>query len=388
MKKIILLILILCFSCAQKEKHTDKNNIKVGSLAPENSLRDSTQPNYEYKDLYKMRTDIVKGLKRKGYKIPSADFFRKRIQEVSGIDITKGEYDDPDFGKYRTLALVLRDINILLPVDIETYAKVDDEYIDHIIDYNNMVIYDQITAVMLLDKFDQGCNVYSYIAGTGYTGNEKFLLKVLDGFKNYSHEGKGKGLEELLLGYTGQGNIIPKGPFRFEMLAKIEKLKHGLISHFYYDDFDKYELEKNEKDKAIAFLINAQINCKYDDEGEYIGEFGVDGTAEDYFRSHPEYLKTLKDNNYYGLEKLKTYTTVIFLAVDPRDVSNYIVVDPDGYVNLREEKNTTSKILEKVKTGEKVYGIENVGDWYRVRTIKENIGYIHKNKLKIDESKN
>ena len=67
---------------------------------------------------------------------------------------------------------------------------------------------------------------------------------------------------------------------------------------------------------------------------------------------------------------------------------NYIVVDPDGYVNLREEKNTTSKILEKVKTGEKVYGIENVGDWYRVRTVKENIGYIHKNKLKIDESKN
>lgn len=384
MKKIILLVLILCFSCTKKEKHTDKNNINAASHTPENILRDSTQPNYEYKDLYKMRADIVKGLKRKGYKIPPTDFFRKKIQEVSGIDITKGGYDDQDFGKYRTLALVIRDINVLLPVDIETYAKVDDKYIDHIIDYNNMVIYDQITAVMLLDKFDQGCNVYSYIAGTGYTGNEKFLLKAFEWIKGNEI----KRLEELLLGYTGQPNIIPSGPFRYEMLKKIQKLNPGIMGSFSTTDFSKYKLEDNEKDKALAHIFDAQINCKYDDEGEYIGEFGVNGPAEDYFRSHPEYLKTLKDNNYYGLEKLKTYATVIFLAVDPRDVPNYIVVDPDGYVNLREEKNTTSKILEKVKTGEKVYGIENVGDWYRVRTVKENIGYIHKNKLKIDESKN
>ncbi|MFB9076273.1 SH3 domain-containing protein [Flavobacterium procerum] len=382
MKRIILFVLILCFSCANKEKHTDKNNIKAGSPTPENSLRDSVKPNYQYKDLYKMREDIVKGLKSKGYKIPSVDFFRKRIEEVSGIDITKGEYDDPDFGKYKTLALVVRDMNILLPVDID--AKVDDKYIDHIINYNNMVIYDQITAVMHLEKFDQDCNVYTYIAGTGYTGNEKFLLKAFEWIKGDEI----KRLEELLLGYTGQPNIIPHGPFRYEMLKKIQKLNPGIMGSFSTTDFSKYKLEYNESNKALAYIFDAQISCEYDENGEYTSAFGVYGPAEDYFKSHPEYLKSLRDNNYYGLEKLKTYATVIFLAVDSRDVPNYIVVDADGYVNLREEKNSSSKILEKVKTGEKVYGIENVGDWYRVRTLKENIGYIHKNKLKIDASKN
>jgi len=312
MKRIsILLILATIFSCKQIEEKTNQN--VIGSIEPNQILKDSVKPNYEYKDLYKMRNDIIKGLKSKGYKIPSSDFFKKRIFEVSGIDITKGEFDDPDFGKYTTLALVLRDLNILLPVDIETYAKVDDEYLDHIINYNNMVIYDQMTAVLLLDKFGQGCNVYSYIAGTGYTGNKKFLKRVLDKFKNYSYEGKSKGLEELLLGYTLQGNIIPTGPFRFDMLDKIEKLKPGLMSNFSTINFSKYKLDKKEEEKAIAYIFNSLISCKDDDEGNYIGEFGVSGLVDDYFWAHPEYLNVLKENNYYGFEKLKQYATVIFV---------------------------------------------------------------------------
>lgn len=309
---LVLLILATTFSCKQTEKKSNQNQlnkVEITHIQSNNNLNDSVKPNYQYTDLYKMRNDIINGLKGKGYKIPLTDFFRKRILEVSGIDITEGEFDDPDFGKYRTLAIVLRDINVLLPVDIETYAKVDDEYLDHIINYNNMVIYDQMTAVLLLDKFGQNCNVYSYIAGTGYTGNDKFLKKALE----WVESDKRTRLTELLLGGTGQPNIIPTGPFRFDMLKKIEKLKPGLMSHFYYQDFSKYKLEKNEENKALAYIINSQVSCKTDDEGVYIGEFGVSGLVDDYLWSHPVYLNILKENNYYGFEKLKQYVTVIFV---------------------------------------------------------------------------
>ncbi|WP_052705361.1 SH3 domain-containing protein [Flavobacterium sp. 316] len=385
MKKIILFLLIINLSCKKQENKEElKNNTEVINYTSENITKtDSITPNYRYKDLYKMRTDIIKGLKSKGYKIPSTDFFRKKILDVSGVDITKEEYDDPDFGKYQTLAKVIRDLNILLPVDIENYAKVDDQYIDHIINYNNMVIYEQMTAVMLLENFDQGCNIYSYIAGTGYTGNDKFLMKVLGYFQNYSLEEKSKGLEELLLGYTLQGNVIPKGPFRFDMLEKIEKLKPGLMSNFRVSSFSKYNLTKEADDKARAYIYNSLINCKYDDEGVYIGEFGVNGLIDDYFREHPEYLERLKENNYYGLEKLKYYATVIFTTEHDDVLVDYIVNDTDGYTNLREEKNTSSKILEKIKTGEYVGVLDKSGDWWFVKTYRgKNKGYIHKSKLK------
>lgn len=55
--------------------------------------------------------------------------------------------------------------------------------------------------------------------------------------------------------------------------------------------------------------------------------------------------------------------------------------DPDGYTNLRKEKSTTSVILEKVKTGEKVEVIEQSGDWYLVKTKAGNQGYIFKTKI-------
>ncbi len=58
------------------------------------------------------------------------------------------------------------------------------------------------------------------------------------------------------------------------------------------------------------------------------------------------------------------------------------IQDSDGYTNLRKEKSTTSAILERVSTGEVVEVIEQVGDWYFVRTKSGNQGYVFKTKIK------
>lgn len=57
------------------------------------------------------------------------------------------------------------------------------------------------------------------------------------------------------------------------------------------------------------------------------------------------------------------------------------ISDSDGFTNLRKEKNTTSTILEKVKTGESVELIKQLGDWYFVKTKSGKEGYVYKTKI-------
>ena len=61
--------------------------------------------------------------------------------------------------------------------------------------------------------------------------------------------------------------------------------------------------------------------------------------------------------------------------------STYKIKDPDGYTNLRKEKSTTLAILEKVKTGETVEVIEQLGDWYLVKTKARNQGFVFRTKI-------
>lgn len=59
-----------------------------------------------------------------------------------------------------------------------------------------------------------------------------------------------------------------------------------------------------------------------------------------------------------------------------------IIRDPDGYTNLRKDKNTSSDILQKVKSGEHIEVLDNTGDWFLVKTKEGKEGYIHKSRIK------
>ena len=59
----------------------------------------------------------------------------------------------------------------------------------------------------------------------------------------------------------------------------------------------------------------------------------------------------------------------------------YKIKDPDGYTNLRKEKNATSIILEKVKTGSKIKVLDKTDNWWLVITKAGNKGYIFKTKI-------
>ncbi len=63
--------------------------------------------------------------------------------------------------------------------------------------------------------------------------------------------------------------------------------------------------------------------------------------------------------------------------------SVFEVYDNDGYTNLREEKNSTSKIIDKLNTGEEVKIIESIDDWWKILSKTGKTGYVHKSRLRI-----
>ena len=57
------------------------------------------------------------------------------------------------------------------------------------------------------------------------------------------------------------------------------------------------------------------------------------------------------------------------------------IQDSDGYTNLRKGKSKESEILQKIMTKENIQVLDNIGDWYLVKTNAGNQGYVFKTKI-------
>ncbi|WP_315040012.1 SH3 domain-containing protein [Capnocytophaga sputigena] len=86
-------------------------------------------------------------------------------------------------------------------------------------------------------------------------------------------------------------------------------------------------------------------------------------------------LKILKDPKISKSDKERIE---VYLKAYPL----YYISDPDGYTNVREDKSTSSKILGTVKSGETIEVLNNKGNWWQVMTKDNEIGYIHKSRIK------
>ena len=60
----------------------------------------------------------------------------------------------------------------------------------------------------------------------------------------------------------------------------------------------------------------------------------------------------------------------------------YYISDPDGYTNVREDKSTSSKIIATVDSGLPIRVLDTTGNWWQVMTKDNEIGYIHKSRIK------
>ena len=61
----------------------------------------------------------------------------------------------------------------------------------------------------------------------------------------------------------------------------------------------------------------------------------------------------------------------------------YYIEDSDGYSNIRADKSTSSKILSRIKSGEKIDALDDTSSWYLIKTKEGLKGYVHKSRIKI-----
>jgi hypothetical protein len=88
------------------------------------------------------------------------------------------------------------------------------------------------------------------------------------------------------------------------------------------------------------------------------------------------------------MQKKMKYTTIICLvllsfAISAQEAKIGIISDPDGYVNIRQEKSTQSEIVGKIKEGDRFYFYPKAGEvWWKIEVEFGNeTGFVHKSRI-------
>ena len=60
-----------------------------------------------------------------------------------------------------------------------------------------------------------------------------------------------------------------------------------------------------------------------------------------------------------------------------------LVNDPDGWVNLRVAPNASSGVIRKIENGYRVEILDRQGNWTKVKTSIDEVGFIYYDRLKL-----
>lgn len=139
-------------------------------------------------------------------------------------------------------------------------------------------------------------------------------------------------------------------------------------------------IEHSSIEKAIAYLLQLSFTGKENVDIQSDKSYLL---LNNVYISHPELNKSFQKNNYYGYTSLEKYSKDYGLLQEDNQEKKYsTIIDPDGFTNLRKDKNTTSQILQKINTGEQVEVLDQNGDWWLVVSKEGKKGYVHKSRIK------
>ena len=166
----------------------------------------------------------------------------------------------------------------------------------------------------------------------------------------------------------------------------------------YFDELSEWDLSNNtlKQKMKILFKNDKNLNQKLKELEEariftYQGALtNVQANYEQYHYVDGLYFDYLVDRGDLEVKEI-----ILKILKDPKisksDKENievylkyykYYISDPDGYTNVREGKSTSSKIIATVDSGLPIRVLEPTGNWWQVMTKDNEIGYIHKSRIK------
>ncbi|MCG8865320.1 SH3 domain-containing protein [Tenacibaculum finnmarkense] len=395
---IIQLIIIICFFSCNGNKKDKKAEELVYNKQNMGAIIDSLPYNFKENDFsetiiaYKK---IKKDIKNK-YKAPPYGLLKNKIEEIFKLDVDKVNYriifldDDSMFPKE-----LLYYEKFILP-DTYTFREFSDgnlENIDYdaflktILHYNNMIFYNDISATNWI-KTKEPARIINLVKEQGYIKNKDWLQFAFSKSKLY----KPDELERFLFDSKCRGEERTENG---DCTGMLHTLRKDML-----DKMIEYGAELSQL-STVANMVSNGNQEAYEENKEELYAYlmahcykaGQSGIIEYLYDSNPKIIEVFRKKDFYGIEDLKDFTDNFYkpqnkrfglssLGPDPY-ISYGVINDPDGYTNLRHGKESSSKVIKRVKTGEK-FGIEtNKGAWWIVVTEDGSRGFMHRSRITI-----
>ncbi len=363
----------MTFVSCEEQKNND-NNMNKSKSAPYNReyIGDGLTYNYDTlsPDLIQHARRILDNYK---FKFPDSTKFSQRIKKVYGWDIQS--YLNPVIVLRRNMfpeIAIKTDRFILFQTpDSDKKFEIEDENLFY---YNQYIFNNDRSAFNLL-KIKDPYLLKDLVISYGYSEDKELVKFVFDSFDFTSTPAFHDlifDLNEQSQKYTLRKNIVDdieniifKG-----MTQDLSYAKEGNAYNRVPFIIRQIENNKNnytQPDETIAYLYEKELRI------------GVTGNIQEKLNRNDGYKEFLDKNEYFNYNRLKDYVQDIY---QPVKENAYFVQDTDGYTNLRKEKNSSSEIIQKVKSGENIEVLDQNGEWYRVATKEGNRGYIHKSRIK------
>jgi len=174
--------------------------------------------------------------------------------------------------------------------------------------------------------------------------------------------------------------------------------KAKMTPSHYFDELSQWDLSNNTLKQKMKMLFknDKNLNQKLKELEEariftYQGALtNVQANYEQYHYVDGLYFDYLVDRGDLEVKEiiLKILKDPKISKSDKEDIEVYLkyykyyISDPDGYTNVREGKSTLSKIITTVDSGLPIRVLDTTGNWWQVMTRDNEIGYIHKSRIK------
>lgn len=337
-------------------------------------------------------------LKQQGFSTPDETTFKQRIKEVFQVDIDTYEESQQKFSGSLT-EKENKDVKILIPrygfiaesqKQPEVYIK--ERYINWIdpeedsislLNFNNYIFYKNDNAFEYL-KSRKSIYLYNLIIDFGYQEDKRLVDFILEEIGDKFPKSENEDYPNIV--FIGSKGLFGKYELRKDLVRKyFEKFPSSKLPYYSLAEtiLDKrndegYEYE-GDRYENTAFLLEIQLEYSRDQLGTLIN-----GGVDYILNKNPEFLEKLKENYAYNYPLLKDYIVFFQNEINTVVENNYAIIDPDGYTNLRKEKNTTSEVLQKINSGEHIEVLDNSSDWFLIKTEEGKQGYVHKSRIKSD----